>query len=72
SPAQWEWDLVRTVLRIREKRAHEEEKQNRTMLRMAVAESDLDAISSIYQRIAADSNRLLQIQLALAQRPSRV
>jgi len=72
SAAQWEWDLVRTVLRIREKRAHEEEKQNRAMLRMAVAESDLDAISSIYQRIAADSNRLLQIQLALAQRPSRV
>ncbi len=72
SPAQWESDLVRTVLRIREKAEHEEAQENRTMLRMAEAESDLDAISSISQRIAATSSRLLQIHSALAQRPARI
>ncbi len=72
SASQWEWHLVRTVLRIREKRIHEEAQQNRTMLRNAEAERDLDAISSINQHIAASANRLLRIQWALAQRPARI
>jgi len=72
SPSQWERDLMRTVVRIRDKRLREALLQSQIMLRSASAESDLDAISRINQRIVTVSGQLRKIQWALAQRPARI
>jgi len=72
SPSQWERDLMRTVVRIRDKRLREALQQSRIMLRSASAESDLDAISGINQRIVTISDQLRRIQRALAQRPAHI
>ncbi len=72
SPSQWVRDLMRTVVRIRDKRLREALVQSQILLRSASAESDLDAISRINQRTVTISDQLRTVQLALAQRPSRV
>jgi DNA primase len=69
SPSQWERDIMRTMVRIRERELREELSQNQAMLRSAQMAQDLEAIHSINNRIVAISNALRKIQWALAQRP---
>jgi DNA primase len=69
SPSQWERDIMRTMVRIRERGLREELSQNQAMLRSAQMAQDLEAIHSINNRIVAISNALRKIQWALAQRP---
>ncbi len=70
-PTQWERDLARTMLRIREKVLRQELQETNGTLGFAKAENDLDAIARIKHRIAQISDRLREIQWALAQRPAQ-
>lgn len=72
SQSQWERDVMRTIVRIRERERREELRQSQAALRSAQIENDSEAISSINKRIVAISDALRRIQWALAQRPSHV
>lgn len=71
-PAQWERDIVRAILRLRDNRLRDELRQNQSALRSAQIEQDLEAIASMSKRIVDISDKLRKIQWALAQRPARV
>lgn len=70
TPAQWERDVMRTIVRIRDREFRDELRQSQAALRSAQVEGDLDAISNINKRIVAISDELRRIQWALAQRPA--
>ncbi|MBN1248952.1 MAG: DNA primase [Anaerolineae bacterium] len=72
SQSQWERDVMRTIVRIRERERREELRQSQAALRSAQIENDSEAISSINKRIVAISDALRRLQWALAQRPSHV
>jgi len=67
----WQRDLMRTVLRMRDKRLREDLRESQIMLRSAQAEGDLDAVADINGRVVTISDHLRRIQLALAQRSVR-
>ena len=68
-PSQWERDVLRTVLRMREKNLREKLRESHQDLGMAKQENDAEAVKGIKQRIKGMSEHLIQIQRALAQRP---
>ena len=72
APSQWERDVARTVLRIRERELRAELQQTNGTLALAQAESDQQAISGIKQRIMRILDKLRKVQWALAQRPAYV
>jgi DNA primase len=68
-PSQWERDVIRTVLRMRERNLRERLQESNQDLGMARQESSPEAVKGIKQRIQGMSEQLIQIQRALAQRP---
>ncbi len=72
APSQWERDVARTVLRIREREFRAELQQTNGTLALAQAESDQQAIPGIKQRIVRITDELRKLQWALAQRPAYV
>jgi DNA primase len=69
--SQRERDVLRTVLRIREKQLQQRMQETRSTLMMAQSEGDVDAVSSITRTIQLVSDELRSIQWALAQRLPR-
>jgi DNA primase len=69
--SQRERDVLRTVLRIRQKQLQQRMQETRSTLMMAQSEGDVDAVSSITRTIQRVSDELRSIQWALAQRLPR-
>jgi DNA primase len=68
-PSQWERDVIRTILRMREKNLQERLRELHLDLGMAQEESSVESVRGIKQRIKGMSEQLIQIHRALAQRP---
>lgn len=68
-PSQWERDVMRTILRIRERELRQQLQQAHNTLNVAQADGDAGAVSGIKQRIKDLSDELRKVQWALAPRP---
>lgn len=68
-PSQWERDVVRTILRMRERNLRQELQEAHRTLGMTQHEDEPVSTQGIRQRIKQISDRLRRIQWALAQRP---
>jgi len=68
-PSQWERDVMRTILRIRERELRQQLQQAHNTLNVAQADGDAGAVSGIKHRIKDLSDELRKVQWALAPRP---
>ncbi len=70
-PAQWERDVVRTILRMRERGLREKLQEAHVTLATAQAEDGPTSTPSIKEGIKQISEELRELQWALAQRPAQ-
>lgn len=70
-PSQWERAVVRTILRMREKKLLESYQALHRDLSVAQQEQNTELVNAIKQRMKQMLEQLVQVQRALAQRPAQ-